>query len=177
MKKKKFWTSDKLVSLAAMFVSLITLFIFIKQTNIIDTQNHLSVMPYLMVESSNNSEAYTYRIDLENYGVGPAIIEERVIYYEGKEYRMEFEPFLRATIPEMDSVVVINQSTIQTGLALPAGGRRNIITVGGGKKSYETFLRIITKMQTKDLNYKIEYKSIYNDRWEINSESDVPQEL
>lgn len=175
--KKKFWTSDKLVSFAAMFVSLLTLFIFIKQTNIIETQNHLSVMPYLMVESSNNSEDYSFALDLENYGVGPAIIEERLIYYDGKEYDMEFEPFLRTVIPEMDSVIINNHSTIQVGLALPAGGRRNVITVGGGKKSYETFLRIITEMQAKDLNYKIRYKSIYNDHWEINSENDVPKEL
>jgi hypothetical protein len=175
--KKKFWTSDKLVSFAAMFVSLSTLVIFIKQTNIIETQSHLSVMPYLMVESSNNSENYTFALDLENYGVGPAIIEERLIYYDGKEYNMEFEPFLRATIAEMDSVEVINHSTIQVGLAIPADGRRNIITIGGGKNSYETFVRILTEMQSKNLNYTIKYKSIYNDHWEINSESDVPIEL
>jgi len=175
--KKKFWTSDKMVSFAAIFVSLITLFIFIKQTNIIETQNHLSVMPYLMVESSNNSEEYTFALDLENYGVGPAIIEERVIFYDGKEFNMEFEPFLRQNIPEMDSVVTINHTTIQIGLAVPAGGRRNILTIGGGKTSYETFVRIMTEMQTKNLNYKIKYKSIYNDHWEINSKSDVPLEL
>lgn len=175
--KKKFWTSDKLVSFAAMFVSLITLFIFIRQTNIIETQSHLSVMPYLMVESSKNSEEYTFALDLENYGVGPAIIEERLIFYDGKEYNMEFEPFLRNTIPEMDSVVTINHSTIQVGLALPAQGKRNIITIGGGKRSYETFVRIITEMQLKNFNYRIKYKSIYNDHWEINSEKDVPIEL
>jgi len=175
--KKRFWTSDKLVSFAAIFVSLSTLFIFIKQTNIIETQNHLSVMPYLMVESSNNSEQYTFALDIENYGVGPAIIEERLIYYDGKEYDMEFGPFLQANIPEMDSVETINHSTVQVGLAIPAGGKRNIITIGGGKKNYETFLRVMSEMQSKNLSYKIKYKSIYNDHWEINSENDVPKEL
>lgn len=172
--KKKFWTSDKMVSLAAMFVSLLTLFIFIRQTNIIETQNHLSVMPYLMVESSKNAELYTFALDLENYGVGPAIIEERLIFYDGKEYNMEFEPFLRANVPEMDSVVTVNHSTIQIGLALPAQGKRNIITIGGGKRSYQTFVQIIMRLQSKGLNYRIRYKSIYNDHWEINSENDVP---
>ena len=54
MSKKKFWTSDRIVGFSAMFISLITLFIFIKQTNIIDRQSKLSAMPYLMMQMSNN---------------------------------------------------------------------------------------------------------------------------
>ncbi|MBT8310320.1 MAG: hypothetical protein HKO72_01275, partial [Flavobacteriaceae bacterium] len=72
--KKKFWNSERVVSFSAMFISLLTLFIFIKQTNIIERQSRLSALPYLMVETSNNSEDNTFEIEIVNHGVGPAII-------------------------------------------------------------------------------------------------------
>ncbi len=175
--KKKFWTSDKIVSFSAMSISLLTLFIFIKQTNIIEAQSHLSVMPYLMLETSNNSKDGTFKLDLENYGVGPAIIENRVIIYKGKEYDMEFEMFLREHIKEMDSVHIVNYSSVQIGLAIPAGSRRNVLTVGGGQKSYDTFVELISRLQNEGLDYKINYKSIYNDRWKINASQATPIEL
>ena len=77
--KTKFWTSDKIVSFVAIIVSVFSLFIFVKQTNIIEEQNHLSVMPYLMLETANNGQDATFSIHIMNYGVGPAIIKKRTI--------------------------------------------------------------------------------------------------
>jgi len=174
MTKAKFWTSDKLVSFSAIFISLLTLFIFFKQTNIIEEQNHLSVMPYFMMETSNNSDLQRFSIDLENHGVGPGFIESRVIFYKGQVYEMEFIDFLKQNVPKMDSVVTINYATLQTGLALSAGHKRNVITVGGGATSYRTFLQIMQEIQKEGFNYEIRYKSVYNDHWSISAESDVP---
>lgn len=174
MAKKKFWTSDKIVGFSAMFISLLTLFIFIRQTNIIEKQSHLSVLPYLMMETSNNSELGRFSIDIENYGVGPAFIERRVILYKNELYEMELVDFLKQNIPEMDSVVTINYSSLQRGLAISAGNKRNILTVGGGAKSYTTFLKIMDEILKDGFNYRIEYKSIYEDRWSISGDTDVP---
>lgn len=162
-----------------MFISLLTLFIFIKQTNIIERQSRLSALPYLMVETSNNSEDNTFEIEIVNHGVGPAIIEKRVIIYQGKEYNMEFQDFLRQYIPEMDSVNITSSSTVQIGLSIPAGRSREILKVGGGQKSYTTFLKIMQELQEENsvFDYEIQYRSIYEERWEIGSRSDVPIEL
>lgn len=177
MGKRKFWTSDKIVAFSAIFISLSTLYIFIRQTNIMEAQNHLSVMPYLMMETSDNGEMKTFAIDLENYGVGPAIIESSILHYKEKTYEMELKDFLRQNIPEMDSVDVINYTTIQNGLAIPARSKRNIITAGGGERSYLRFLQIFNKLMEDGFYYEIRYRSIYDDHWKISSNDGVPEEL
>ncbi|MBT8268432.1 MAG: hypothetical protein KJN59_04340, partial [Bacteroidia bacterium] len=63
MAGKKFLSTDKIVALTAMFIGVLTLIIFIRQTNIMDTQGRLSVMPYLLLETSNNGENRTFSID------------------------------------------------------------------------------------------------------------------
>ncbi len=175
--KKKFWTSDKVVSFVAIIVSVFSLFIFVKQTNIIEEQNHLSVMPYLMMESSNNSEAGTFAIHIVNYGVGPAIIEKRVITYKGKAYNMEFHEFLKEQIPAMDSVNLINTTTLQVGVAIPAGSDRNVLVAGGDRTSYMTFLGIMQELQSNGFKYDIQYKSIYDDRWTITDDDQKPVKI
>lgn len=176
---KKFLTSDKIVSFSAIFISLLTLIIFIRQTNIIEKQSRLSAMPYLMLETSNNAEDNQFFIDVVNHGVGPAIITKRTIIYKNKTYNMEFYDFLRTHIPEMDSVEVFSASTIQEGLSIPAGKIREVLKVGGGEKSYLRFMKIMENLQSEDngFDYEIEYRSIYNDYWKIDGTSDVPEEL
>jgi hypothetical protein len=172
--KKKFWTSDKVVSFVAIMISLFTLYIFVRQTNIIEEQSRRSVMPYLMMESSNNSENMTYSIEIVNYGVGPAIVESRVIYYKNKVYDMEFHDFLQKHIPEMDSVNLINYTTLQIGVAIPSSAERNILVAGGDQSSYSKFLGIMKKLRDEGFNYEIKYKSIYEERWAISAEEDIP---
>jgi len=172
--KTKFWTSDKIVSFVAIIVSVFSLFIFVKQTNIIEEQNHLSVMPYLMLETANNSKDATFSIHIMNYGVGPAIIKKRTISYKGKAYDMDFHEFLEQQIPEMDSVNIRNWSTLQIGLAIPAGSDRNILITGGDRSSYQAFLGIMEELQSNGFKYEIEYKSIYNDMWVITDDENIP---
>lgn len=172
--KKKFWTSDKVVSFVAICISLFTLYIFVKQTNIIEEQSRRSVMPYLMLESSNNSENNKYSISIVNYGVGPAIVESRVIHYKEKVYDMELYEFLQKQIPEMDSVELLNTTTLQVGVAIPSSSERNVITAGGDKSSYINFLRIMRKLSEEGFNYEIKYRSIYDEHWMISGKDQVP---
>ncbi len=175
--KSKFWTSDKIVSIVAIAISLFTLFIFVKQTNIIEEQSKLSVLPYLMLDSSDNGAKKTFSIDLENYGVGPAIIESRVIHYKNKTYDMEFHEFLRDYVPEMDSIHIINFTTLHLGVAIPASSRRNVLIVGGDEYSYKAFLKILERLRSEGFDFEIQYKSIYDDRWKISSEALRPSEI
>lgn len=175
--KKKFWSSEKIVSIAAISISLFTLYIFIKQTNIIERQSRLSTMPYVMMESAQNTEINVFSIDMVNYGVGPAIVESKVIRYKGEEYSGEFHEFLKANFPAMDTINVINWTTFQVGLALPAGSTRNIIRVGGNAEDYYAFLEIMKELTSEGLEYEVKYKSIYDERWKINAEDNVPIQL
>ena len=177
MAKRKFWSSDKIVAFVAMGISLITLVIFVKQTNIIEEQSHLSVMPYLMMETSDNGFEKRFRIDVINYGVGPAIIEERTLRYKGEVYDMEFADFLEQFETEMDSIKITNRSTLQEGLAITAGSERNILGIGGGETSYNSFLQLMQGLISDSLYYEIKYRSIYGDRWRITSQNESPEKL
>lgn len=175
--KKKFWTSDKLVGLVAILISLITLIIFVRQTNIMEKQSRLSVMPYLMISTSDVGSTNKYSFTLINYGVGPAIIDSTVIRYNGKAYNMQFVDFLSTELDFMDSVPVLNNATLGKGLAIPAGGERNFLTVGGTEKGYENFFKVLNELNSNDLNFEIRYRSIYDDKWRITSDTDLPEKL
>lgn len=177
MAKSKFWTSDRIVSFSAMFISLITLFIFIKQTNIIERQSKLSAMPYLMMDTSNSSVHQTYAIDLVNYGIGPAFIESTSFIYKGQTYQMQFVDFLREIIPEMEKVNVTNFSTIYVGQSIPAEDKVNILTAGRDSTSYTTFIKIMEQLRSEKFDYKVRYKSIYNEYWEIDGTTEIPKKI
>ncbi|MBT8223808.1 MAG: hypothetical protein KJN96_11640, partial [Eudoraea sp.] len=55
-KRKINWNSDRILGLSAMSISFITLVIFIYQTNLMSKQNYLSILPYLQLSTSNDSE-------------------------------------------------------------------------------------------------------------------------
>ncbi|SNY99917.1 hypothetical protein [Flagellimonas pacifica] len=176
--KKKFWTSDKLVGLVAILISLITLIIFVRQTNIMEKQSRLSVMPYLMISKSDIGSENTHSFALINYGVGPAIIDSTLIFYKERiHHNMEFVDFLKAEIREIDSIPILNRSTVTKGLAIPAGGERNFLTVGGNKKTYKAFSEVYEELNSNGFYFEIYYRSIYDDKWRITSETDLPQEL
>ncbi len=176
--KKKFWTSDKLVGIVAISISLITLIIFVKQTNIMERQSRLSVMPYLLIETSNNGYEKTFTIDIINYGVGPAIIEDIQILYENKKYSMDFHEFATTQFPEMDSINIINNSTISPGLAISSNGVRTMIKIGGTEEDYTKFLQLFEKILNADgFDYIIKYRSIYDDHWVIRDSNDFPEEV
>ena len=54
-KAKGFWSTDRIVSISAIFVSLLTLITFINQNRLLQKQAALSVLPYLSVSSSYNT--------------------------------------------------------------------------------------------------------------------------
>jgi len=177
MKKRKFWTTDKIVSIAAIFISFLTLFIFIRQTNIIERQSHLSVMPYLVVETSENSGNNTYAFELVNYGVGPAIIDYTRIGYKGKSFDLQLADFLEEQVQGMDSVLVTNWSTAFKGQAIRSGDALNVVTVGGDPKSYSEFLKVRDALIRGKFVYEIYYKSMYGHRWKVSAAIDATEQM
>ena len=179
--KKPFLSSDKIFGLTAMLISLVTLIIFVRQTNIMDKQSRLSAMPYLRFETSANSFDQEFILDLVNYGVGPAIIDGKTISYGDQTFDLEFHEFLRSEFKSygMDTINIISNASINAGLAIPSGGERTILKVGGTKEDYQAFMSLFGKIQQeeKPLNFEIRYRSIYNDKWKISSSDEIPKEL
>lgn len=177
--EKKFTlSSDKIFGLTAMLISLVTLIIFVRQTNIMDKQSRLSALPYLMIEQSTNGEEHRVQFSLVNHGVGPAIVESRKIRYNGKEYDQDFHQFITESLPRLDSVEPYNWSSVYKGQAIPANGRIVMVGIGNNQEEFDEFRKVFKELQSQsDFYFEIIYTSIYGDRWKLSTSSEVPQKL
>ena len=182
MAKKINWNSDKILGISAMSISFITLVIFIYQTNLMSKQNDLSILPYLSISTSDNSANNTFAITLDNYGVGPAIIENAKMSYLGKnedlsDYDNEFLKYLKAKAPVLDSVKGISYSTLDKGVAIPAGEKYNLLTIYNSEKDYKLYKSVLEELIEKGLYFEIKYKSIQGEYWRINNIIQGPEKL
>lgn len=181
-KFKMKWNSDKIVSLSAMSISVLTLIIFIYQTNLMSKQNYLSILPYLQISISNDKAKNTFSLDIKNHGVGPAIIESVIIYYKGEKhdlrvYDNDLYNYLKSEMPVLDSVNFFSSSTLDRGIAIPANSNYNVFKVFETEKDYELLTSSIENLLKQGLYYEITYRSIQDERWLIHSNSEGPKKL
>ncbi len=177
MAKRKFWTPDRIVTILAISISLFTLIVFARQTSIIEKQSRLSVLPYLNMEMGYNPDEDFITLTLNNYGVGPAIIEEMKISYMGETYEMDFANFLQNDFFIVDSIAVLASASIDEGLAIPAGADRIAVKFGGSGDRYIKTEKFLRKLERNEFDYEIIYRSIYDDMWRIRGSNDIPEEL
>ncbi len=176
------WNSERILSLSAMSISFITLIIFIYQTNLMSKQNDLSILPYLQVATSSSSVSHSYTLTLKNHGVGPAILESVKLHYKGKsydvsDYNNELFDLLKVLSPEMDSITLPSTSTLDKGIAIPANTTYEILSVANSEKNYKILTENLYKLEEEGMRYEIVYKSIQDEKWMIDSESDGPTKL
>ncbi len=181
-KNKIRWNSDKIVSLSAMSISLITLIIFIYQTNLMSKQNYLSILPYLSLSISNSPVDGTFKLKLENHGVGPAIIESVTCTYKDEKYDLhEFDDelftFLRAKAPALDSIKAISHSSLDKGMAIPVNSSYGILEVINSSSDYVLMSTALNRLIQEGLRYEIIYRSIQDERWMINNDTQGPKKL
>ena len=175
------WNSERILSLSAMSISFITLVIFVYQTNLMSKQNYLSILPYLQVSTSNNSEGNSYLLSVQNYGVGPAIIESVKLQYQGQEYDLkDYDDYLFKFIvsqsSELDSIINVDTSTLNSGMAIPPNTNYNVFRVTT-PKDYQLFLKEFNRLLANGLRYEIRYKSIQDEHWLIHIDSEGPEKL
>jgi hypothetical protein len=183
MAKFKFkWNSEKMVSLSAMSISFITLVIFIYQTNLMRKQNDLSIMPYLMISTTNDSNDFTFELNIKNHGVGPAIIESVNIDYQGERYDLKnfnysIFHFLKYKRPSIDSIQTFSNATLDKGMAIPANTTYNLFSIKGSAEEYQLITEGLYGLLETGMRYEIIYKSIQGDRWKIFNDSEGPEKL
>ena len=176
------WNSERILSLSAMSISFITLIIFIYQTNLMSKQNDLSILPYLQVSESVDQESNSFMISLKNHGVGPAILESVIIEYEGqrydvKHYNDNLISLLSNLATELDSIKSISVSTLDVGIAIPANTTYEIFSVSDSADDYRILSETLYRLENNSLRYEIVYKSIQDEKWMIDNESDGPVKL
>lgn len=181
-KFKMKWNSERLLSLSAMTISFLTLLIFLYQTNLLKKQNYLSILPYVSLSTSDNSEEQSFGLSLYNHGVGPAIIESVTLLhkdkrYDLKEYDHDFFKFLLHQAPQLDSIKNYSASTLDKGMALPSNSKYNVFRVANSAEDYKLITAHLNRLLNEGLDFEIIYRSIQNERWMVHKSSEGPIKL
>ncbi len=77
--------SEKLTQFSVMLIAVCAVVVSVWQVRISQQHNRLSVMPYLDFFSGWQTDS-TWRMNLMNEGIGPAIIKATELSYDGKVY-------------------------------------------------------------------------------------------
>ncbi|MEL6971654.1 MAG: hypothetical protein AAFO02_15925 [Bacteroidota bacterium] len=173
-KKKKSWSTDRIVSLSAILISFITLVVFIYQTNLMAEQQRLSTMPYLTYSFSGTGTP-NFTVFLANDGIGPAFVESMEISYQDSIYEMDLPGFLYSgRIPEMDSIKNVFHSNIMPGQLIPAGRKISVLEVDNSKQDGDRLHRLLLEM---GIHAQLVYRSAYSERWRLSTNNQIPERL
>jgi len=106
--------TDRIIGLSAMLISLLTLIIFIYQTNMMRNQSRLSVTPRFAFGTNITvaDSTVTFSIVLKNKGLGPGVVESVNIDHKVKKYELDFEAFFESLYPEIFKYGSFTKSTI-----------------------------------------------------------------
>jgi hypothetical protein len=182
------FNTDRIVSLSAMVVGLGSLFTIVYQTYLTREAQHASVMPYLMVDLNSNEQGVF--VVLGNNGIGPALIEDIRVRYEGRE--IEGDPYAFYTGLRGDSALDVNQIT--PGRLIPAGASIPMLGVPGRNPRSQKFVAEMLRLfdiaavprswyagvgavGTDKAVIEITYRSVYGERWQLRSDRMVPERL
>ena len=174
MTKFKLPSTDRLLALSAILVSLCTLIVFLYQTNLIRKQQYMSVYPYLEIGHSG-IQTDKYNFTIENKGVGPAIIEDFWVGKIGGDLKgQDFVQFLKDELKENE--------TLEVEFSNLYGGRliseKEVIEVFKSKDSLMTTSQRLYQILGEDnMQFEIIYSSIYGERWKITDTTANPEKL
>lgn len=168
--KQPFWTSEKILGLSAMLISLCTLFVFIYQTNLIRKQQYMSVYPHLDI-SNRGTGTKNYQLILRNEGIGPALVKSvKITGPNGKIYD-DIVDYLDEVFATNDSVNYL-YSNITPGRLIPAN--EIIPIIEEANKNADAGLQIAKALGVKGLKAEILYESIYGEQWLLSSDELLP---
>jgi hypothetical protein len=183
--------TDRVLSLSAMIVGLGSLFIIVYQTALLREQQKASALPYLWLGLQVNDErSYVF---VRNTGVGPAMIEDVVLRYQGREIRQDPYDFFLEVRPESLKNDGLSVDRLVRGRLVPAGDWINILGAeGNGQAMGGTLMSVfdigevpqawydargIAKSGPNKAIIEVTYASVYGDRWRVTSDNVVPQPL
>ncbi len=183
MASKKFNT-DRILGISAMVISILTLAIFIYQTDIMRVQSKLSVKPRLdfTTNTGGNDSIYSYQEVIENKGLGPAIIDSIYIRYKNKRYPLDIESLLESELPKVLKFGTLAQhATLGRGTTLSPNEERPIFTYLIPPEKLDSLYAYLGMQSEDDNPFPIEviYTSIYeDDYWKMdNDKMDQPAKV
>lgn len=182
--KTKGPSTDRIIGISAMLISLMTLIIFLYQTHLIKDQSRLSVRPRLtfnknVVKSITKNETEGDQIMIEitlslrNDGLGPAIIESSRILDRGSSY--ELMTFFEEAYPALLEFGFFTQITELTqGEAIRASKSIDLFTYQYDLMNEEAIKKLLNAEIVYDFpfEYEVIYSSMYEERWQVRSNTE-----
>jgi len=171
-----------------MVVGVGSLFVIVYQTHLMRQAQSAAALPYLMVGIQSNGEG-AYLV-LSNKGLGPALLENVRIHYEGKTFDEDPHDFFVRMRPDRN-ISALSVDRIAVGRLIPAGERLMTLGMDGGER-VQMLLDLLNLYELADVprawlvNLKvpvnarravieITYASVYGERWRITSDRLVPE--
>lgn len=184
MKRKL--NADRIVSVSAIIVSLATLLMILYQTILTREEQHVSVMPSLRIGYgfSDTLGVVNERIWLQNDGLGPAFIEKVIIIDSlGKHEGDVFDYFEKVNGNRRSKRV----TRLPKGFIIPKNDGLTVYSkytdIDSSKVVLSNYFEMpyeISRMPTDKQNkaiIEVYYKSVYDDKWKVRSDSPTPIEL
>ena len=174
------WTSEKIMSISALFVSAISLFALFYQLNLAHEENELirkqqsaSVIPYLQFE--NIYSVRTFRIHLVNKGVGPSFIKKvSFSLHDTINFDNSTSALLHIMKKEVDKNNLIGyngSNTIKKNTVLQAGESIRVFEIStksnddfSGVENFKNF------MNNTPPKFTLIYEDIYGNQWKLSNE-------
>ena len=180
-KEKTNWSSAKIMSLSAVFVSFVSLAALFYQLSLAREENELirkqqsaSVLPHLRLSPSLAPESFKYVFI--NKGVGPAFIKEVEFTLPDTTFQRSdfFVDYISAKIRESDGFSISRSTySFMEGDVLSANDELVIFTINGkaGIALFRNYLRSVP------WNYKVIYEDVYGARWKLDLDSPFPSSI
>ncbi len=160
-KKTNYFSPDKLIAYSAVLIGLCALVVSVYEANIFRQQQKASVWPFLEFSVTSNSEGFSYNI--QNKGVGPAIIKWVVVRIDGtpvKSWRKYGEKILGIDLARTNYV-----SSFITDRVIAESEEVRIILLKNPDDVRKALFNI------DRVSFEICYGSIFQDYWVVTSDS------
>jgi hypothetical protein len=184
--------ADKWIAISAMVVSVGTLFALSYQSLLMRESERASKLPYLYFSLLSNSQQGV-EILLSNSGIGPAIVDDVQIHYEGRDLTADPYDFFMG-LSEENRKNGAGVDKVQKGRLIPAGTAVQMLQFAPGPNGMQTMLAPMLKLfdfadvprewysrlAPADLKHgviEIKYSSVFGERWRIRSDRVVPDHL
>lgn len=159
--------SEVFIGLTAVFVSVCALFVSIRQSQLMKTQQEATLYPHLILGTGYSGEGFS--IELKNSGTGLAMIKS-VEVNSGDTYFTDWVKVFDHYLPVDHKVSwdVVGATSIQETVLIPGE------SVQLFKTSWNPETRVLVD-SLENLNFKIQYSSLLKKHWEISSENRTPR--
>lgn len=168
--------TDRILGISAMVISILTLAIFIYQTDIMRVQSKLSVKPRLDFTTNfgGNDSIISYQEVIENKGLGPAIIDSIYFLRNEKKYALDIEKLLQEELPKvLEYGYLYQHATLSRGTTLSPNEERPIFTYHIPHHRLDSLYAYLGMANENENPFPINviYTSIYEDEyWRMDNE-------